>query len=460
MTAQGGNSIPKTFQEEVVDAILAGDLQAFKKCCVGKNDIDRRLLPTKDLKPRPKINTNERYIPIKGPTMVMFCILCEQSEILEYILLEKNPDLSKRVDGYNCVHLAAMVKDPKCLQLLLREEWVQQNINLPIEIPGTPTSDTHFATVLHAAVTNKRLANTFLLLTDFPPVRETAPQKQTEEEGESQPSSTVYSSASLIDQKSISGSTPLYIAVFLENYPLVRILLCLGADPTIGCISPLEAKSNQSERTPLQLALELKDKNQKRKEKLKDVLTGKVNQSTLDKESDIDRIVKLLQDFNESGSPDTPEFLMHEYCPELEEPTNEEEDTDENQDEGSKNETIEATQTTQQPHEEASEPTTQKTTQPTPEKKKKPRATSNIDNSILTQILEKVSQIDRRLQVLENQQVQQVTTTRPTANMTNLQRVTECCVCHSSDATSCPTCHNFYCDTCMRKQHIHHCTLP
>ena len=48
--------LPNNFQEEVSDAIVKGDLAAFKKSHVGKNDTNQRLLLHKELNPVPKYN--------------------------------------------------------------------------------------------------------------------------------------------------------------------------------------------------------------------------------------------------------------------------------------------------------------------------------------------------------------------------------------------------------------------
>ena len=242
-------SPPKNFQEEVAEAIIKGDLAAFKKCCVGKNDINRRLLPHKELKPVPKYNKDQRYINIKGPTMLMLAILCEQDEIVEYILDNKNPNVAIKVEGYNCLHLAAMVKDPRCLKLLLQHAWIQENIDEPIELLGTNAQENEKTTALHVAVSNRRYANAILLLDTFPKPRwsqkkdkkpkdkEAAPEgteqpaekkDDVEEEEETHENNDIAS----INQKSASGSTPLYIAMFLHDYKMVKILLSFDADPS------------------------------------------------------------------------------------------------------------------------------------------------------------------------------------------------------------------------------------
>jgi hypothetical protein len=68
--------------------------------------------------------------------MTILAILCKQDEILDYILENKRPDLSVRVDGYTALHLAALIKDCRPLKLLFQYQWIQENINFPIELDG------------------------------------------------------------------------------------------------------------------------------------------------------------------------------------------------------------------------------------------------------------------------------------------------------------------------------------
>jgi hypothetical protein len=48
--------VHKNFQEMTSEAIINGNLAAFKKCCVGKKDINRCLLQYRNL----EYNPNER----------------------------------------------------------------------------------------------------------------------------------------------------------------------------------------------------------------------------------------------------------------------------------------------------------------------------------------------------------------------------------------------------------------
>jgi hypothetical protein len=206
------------FEELVVSAVTTGDLAALKKCSIRPRDVDRRLLLLRDIAYTPKYNPRERYIQLRGPTITMLSILCEQEELLDYILTNLSPDLSVRIEGYTALHLAAMVRDYRPLRRLLQCAWVQENIDLLIEMPGTQPASADFTTALHAAVSNRRIYNVFLLLSEF----------------------HEFASAN-VDQRSAAGSTPLYIAAFLGDANLVEVLLSAGADATVVCASGLTA---------------------------------------------------------------------------------------------------------------------------------------------------------------------------------------------------------------------------
>jgi ankyrin repeat protein len=243
--SSSGEPVRRTFQEMISDAIIAADLAAFKRCRVGKFDIDRPLLPYRDLRPIPKVNPTEHYINIRGPTIVMLCILCENDEILEYVLENKSPDLSVMVNEVNAIHIAAMIRHPGPLQILLRYQWVQEHIDLPLQQRGIHSRDGDFVTALHCAVTNQRLENVFLLLSEFPlyktvpvPAAKTVsgqkPVSPLEFDAEAAQVEIVKYPSANVDQPSAKGSTPLHVAVFIHNFPICRVLLAANADPTIG----------------------------------------------------------------------------------------------------------------------------------------------------------------------------------------------------------------------------------
>lgn len=310
---------PKNFQEEVVDSILAGDLAALKKCCIGKNDINRHLLPHKELRPNPRYNRDQRYLNLKGPTILMFAILCEQDEIVEYLLDAKNPNVSIKVEGYNCLHLASMIKDPRCLKLLLQHKWIQENIDEPVDFPGANAKEDEKTTALHVAVSNRRYANAILLLDHLPKPRwkhslnKTPNLEQLNEKENLEEEETIERHPAFINQKSAAGLVPLYIAVFLNDYKMVRILLFFKADPTILCSKDI---------TPIHLAEGIKKKNDEKKTKLQSQQISqekkeKGSKLEIDQIDQIDLIVEALHNQEKEENKDTLDILKKEIAPEL-----------------------------------------------------------------------------------------------------------------------------------------------
>lgn len=448
-------STPKNFQEEVAEAIAKGDLAAFKKCCVGKNDINRRLLPHKELKPVPKYNPDQRYINIKGPTMLMYAILCEQDPIVEYILENKNPNVSVKVEGYNCLHLAAMVKDPKCLKLLLQHDWIQENIDEPIDLLGTNAKENEKTTALHAAVSNRRIANAILLLDQFPRARwsqkkdkkpkdkEVTPETPSEQPAEEKKDEVEEEeeiperNPASINQKSSSGATPLYIAVFLHDYKMVRILLSCEADPSIQCAK---------EKTPLQLAEEIKNLNDEKKAKQSSQQTSQKKKSKPEID-EIDQIVTALQNAETEEKPDTLDVLKKELAPELIE--KKEEHSSNSSDEEEKDED----------EENPAEGGEAKPSEAKPEKeKKKSKQQFSGQEKILSQIFDQLKQLNARLTSIENER-RVPYPTQPAPISSDVTQDAVCSNCGASGAKQCPQCHKYYCDLCYRKQTVHKCTV-
>ena len=453
-------SAPKNFQEEVADAIVKGDLAAFKKCCVGKNDINRRLLPHKELKPVPQYNPLQRYINIKGPTMLMFAILCEQDKIVEYILDAKNPDVSIKVEGYNCLHLAAMVKDPKCLQFLLQHEWIQENIDEPIDLLGTNAKENERTTALHVAVSNRRYANAILLLSPLPKPRWSSKKDKKPKEQEGATDSSAEKPAegketteeeedvqeeernpASINQKSASGSTPLYIAVFLHDFKMVRILLSQEADPSIEC-----AKG----KTPLQLALEIQAANNEKKAKIQAQQTNQKKKGKAEND-EIDQIVTALQNAETEEKPDTLEVLKKELAPELIE-KKEHSESSSSDEEDQENEVEEPEEGESHPTESSHEKEKGKE-----KEKKKSKASSASQERLLGQIFDQLKQLNARVALIENERRNQVPGQVHQIDA-NISRDNVCTNCGASGARTCPQCHKCYCDTCYRKQNVHKCT--
>ena len=224
-----------TFQEQIIKTLQTGDLNQFKQIFISKQEINRKLLPFQILSAAPIINKDENYICPKGPTMLMYAIICEQSDIVEYILNTMNPDLSLRSSGFNALHLAAMIKEPKPLQLLLQRSFYQDHVDDGVDF-DTLNTDLGYTSALHIAVTNHRYLNVYHLLSpfkrpiDIPNWVERRPNIHAN-----------------IDQIAASGSSALHIAVYLHDINMVKLLLSFKANIYL---------TNKFMKTALQMAEE------------------------------------------------------------------------------------------------------------------------------------------------------------------------------------------------------------
>lgn len=441
----------KNFQETVADAILSGNLDAFKKCCVGKNDINRRLLPHKTLEYKPRNNPNEHYIAIRGPTMLMYAILNEQVEIVDYILENRSPDLSIYVDGYMAIHLAALIKDPMPLKSLIKYDYTQQNIDAPVTLPGTNAPEGCKTTALHIAVSNRRYANVFLLLQDFPlpvPVPKPQPLRQpkfgakaaesktekpaetpAEEQKEEGSEPKVTFDPANIDQKSASKATPLYIAVFLHDLIMVIILITFKADKTVEC---------KEDDDPLKLAIRNQTENNQKLNKLKEA--GK----KVPKENEYDKIVEILNDDEYTEDLD---LLKEKYAKEIVEKREIDISSDDEQNEENNEE----------------EDIMEEQEAPKKEKSKKKNKKSNNNSSsdeILKSILNQLTLLTQRVTKIETQishtpmPQQQFQQAPVQINELNYQK---CAGCQNVATTKCQSCNIYYCAKCIGKSNVHHC---
>lgn len=179
-----------------------------------------------------------------------------------------------------------MTKSPKCLQLLLQHEWIQENIDEPIDLLNTNAKEDEKTTALHVAVSNGRYANAILLLDRFPKPRWSHKKTTEKDENiEEEEKETIERHPASINQKSAAGSVPLFVAVYLHDYKMVRILL--------AC------------KTPIQLAEEIKKAYDEKKEKPQFQLPS---QKELEID-DINKIVDALKNAESGEKKDSLEIL-------------------------------------------------------------------------------------------------------------------------------------------------------
>ncbi|KAH0793676.1 NF-kappa-B inhibitor epsilon [Histomonas meleagridis] len=214
----------KSLQDDIIEKIISGDLEGFKALHLSPSEISRTLKPYIEIDFKTKYSKFTPQLHIRGPTPLFLAVLCEQDEIVDYILKEKNPDLNQKIEGFNIIHIAALSRDYHCLRILLKYKWVLEHINDKVELENIPSKPEFKTTALHIAVTNHNYVNVFLLLRCFDFFQSS--------------NSNIDSDQSFhvnIDQRSASGSTPLYIAAFQQDLRMVKILLNAGADPNMPC---------------------------------------------------------------------------------------------------------------------------------------------------------------------------------------------------------------------------------
>ena len=198
---------------------------------------------------KPKKNPNQEYPCPTGPTPLMLAVLCEQDEIVRYILEEKKPDLSVRAGSYTAFHLSIMTKDHACFDLLLRTEYYQANIDMEITLDGIPHEEGWKTTALHSSITQKNYYCAYYLLHNpLPPIEFFSHSESNEEgEGEKSESAEKHIQVANINQISCSGSTPLRIAVFIHDVRMVCLLYKIGKpNPYLPKSNIEEAKSDKT----------------------------------------------------------------------------------------------------------------------------------------------------------------------------------------------------------------------
>lgn len=212
------------WEQRVIKAIQTGSLDELKKCCLGKADVNRPISLSQDV----PIVSQSRQCPfsvIHAPTPVVYTILCEQPELLDYLLRVKSGDLSVRVQGWAPIHYAACTGSHKCLEVLLRYKFTWENIDIPVDEPaGVPRKRSPSTTALHVAVTNRRHAAA-ILLTEDP----TTPfiDSANDEVGHFIPQRVD------IHAFTTFGNAPIHIAARQNDWDMCQILLNAGADLTL-----------------------------------------------------------------------------------------------------------------------------------------------------------------------------------------------------------------------------------
>ena len=208
------------------------------------NQINRKIFVHHSV---PVLKADYKYIfpELIEPTPLIYAIVCEQAEILEYFLETTQPDLSISCNGWKPIHFASYCKDPKILRILLRMDYIQQNVDAPIIERGAKSSG-RCTTALHIAVSNHRHAQALLLTQSFPAVefgldgkRILSSDSPIADDSTRQPANPI--------QLTTSGNAPLHIAAFTNDWDMCQILLNVSDDNYI---------LNCDEKTPIDIARE------------------------------------------------------------------------------------------------------------------------------------------------------------------------------------------------------------
>lgn len=432
-------------QEQAIEAIEKGDLAAYRKLNISEILVNRPLMKGKALTPKPKYGGLSPIRSINGPTVMIYSILCEQHEILQYILDHQQPDAAVFVDGYNALHYAAMTNDWHCLDVLIHYKWFQENIDMPAQLVASPTEASGKTTALHCAISNGRVYQAMLLLLPLPeyrdiPARGAAKEEtekpknddgeEEEEETKHEPQET-YGSA-VPDMLSAANCTPLFTAVFLRNPQLVQILLAAGADITV------QSDFKKAKLDPRALLAKMKQERDEKNAKRKPRKLPKGHQP---KPCPLDQIEAIFAT-PEEERPDL-EDLKRQLCPKLCEDVKvicapEEEESDEEED----------AKPAPAPASPNAEPMTigeLAKAMPTPK-----QVSGAVDGEVLVW-LKKISQSLERLerqQMVSGPNAQQAP---PVTVTTSKAAVDACCLCASVPARECGTCHKFFCERCVTK---------
>lgn len=228
------------FEESIIKAIQDGKIDDVKMLQLTHADVNRKLIIHHKI-PVQNPALNRVFPELIDPTPVIFAIACEKSEILYYFIENLKPDLSICCNGWAPLHYAAIIESPSCMQILLKTEYIQANIDYPVQ--SLLSKDTNL-TALHIAVSFCRHGQALLLTQNFMQPefnididRILFKNTPISDESAQQPADCMH--------RTMSGNTPLHIAAYRNDWDMCQILLLSVPDKDI---------INDKEQTPSELA--------------------------------------------------------------------------------------------------------------------------------------------------------------------------------------------------------------
>lgn len=210
-----------SLQKQISEYIKYGNIKQIKELNISPEFIDVPLNYTDNFYTSDDFSKTP-FVVITNPTLLVYSILCEQPEIVEYLLFEKNASPLKYVDKWAPIHFAAATSDHRSLSILLRMKVVQENIDIPII--DEKGNNGLASTALHIAVTNGRYYQTILLSNPLPGIIEdnTLRDYSLTDISDNQPANPL--------QLSSNGNSVLHIAAYRNDWEMVQILLNICPD--------------------------------------------------------------------------------------------------------------------------------------------------------------------------------------------------------------------------------------
>lgn len=418
----------QSFMERVVKLIIEGSLSELKQIVYGQFDINRSLLPGQMINPVPSITNTKVLHSISNPTMLILAVLCEQPDIVQF-LLSHNPDLSIKVNGYNALHYSSLTKDTSCLKIFLTCAYYQKNISEPISEPYLFKETTNS---LHIAVSNRNAASAFLLLNDLPQIVEyfIDNNKNTNdnnhendndvlEEDSDESDSEDSKAKSGIDVNSLTsnGSTPLHIAAYMRDLDMCRLLLTFSADTTI---------KDSKGRTASEIALGSHSKIGNKIAELLENLPDEIEIQNLKNQCNTLKNYLPNEDYNNF---DQTKISTNEKSPS----SNSSSDSSSSYSDSEENDKSSKKK----------------------KKKHKHKHKHRSDQKLMKLLISKIDQFNTRLGILEDTITSQIEKPPPVTGQVVSPHY--CVGCHSTAVRMCPNCHHYFCVKCMNLPKIHSC---
>jgi hypothetical protein len=197
---------------DILEAIRSGDLAKIKSIKINPRGIDSRLGINADTIVYPSCSKEIHIEKLNGPTCLIYSILCERPEFVDFFLTNFSPDMSSTINGWTPFHFACVTRDISCLRLLLQHQYVQENVNV-----GIDSTDVKHTTAIHLAVQHGLHSTVLALTQPFPPIRYPRPGPARENRIQ-------------LSILNAVGQSPLHLAVNRNDWDMIQILVGSRAD--------------------------------------------------------------------------------------------------------------------------------------------------------------------------------------------------------------------------------------